>query len=116
MYFGADIKAKIEKQQTDTARQQQAAQAETALQGAAQAAVGAVSGGKFPDAATLVQGLTGQGLYVKTAATKAAATETGTVYLIEDATTTKQVVLAIKDAKGKLTTATQKTKGDPKLS
>ena len=70
MYFNPDIKAKIEKQQTDTARQQQASQADAALKGAAQAAVQAAAGGKFPETAALVQALTGQGLYVKTADTE----------------------------------------------
>ena len=116
MYFNPDIKAKIEKQQTDTARQQQAAQADAALKGAAQAAVQGVSGGKFPETAALVQALTGQGLYVKTADTKAAATETGTIYVIGEDTTDKQLVLAIKGADGKVTTLTQKTTGDPKVS
>lgn len=115
MYFGSDIKAKIEKQQTETARKQQADQAETALKGAAQVAVTAVDGGKFPPAAALVQGLTAQGLYVKTAASKAAATETGTLYVIEDETTTKKVVMTIKGTDGKVITATQAPKGDPKI-
>jgi len=105
-----------QKQQTDTARQQQAAQADAALKGAAQAAVQGVSGGKFPETAALVQALTGQGLYVKTADTKAAATETGTIYVIGEDTTDKQLVLAIKGADGKVTTLTQKTTGDPKVS
>jgi predicted small lipoprotein YifL len=117
MYFNPDIKAKIEKQQTDTARQQQAGQADAAVKGAAQAAVqAAAAGGKFPETAALVQALTAQGLYVKAADTKAAATETGTIYVIGEDTTDKQLVLAIKAADGKVTTLTQKTTGDPKVS
>jgi hypothetical protein len=74
-----------------------------------------VDGGKFPQAAALVQGLTAQGLYVKAAASKAAATETGTLYIIEDETTPKKVVMTIKGSDGKVVTATQAPKGDPKI-
>jgi hypothetical protein len=115
MYFGADIKAAIEKQQIATQQKQQAASVDDALKSAAQAAVTAVASGKFPDAATLTQGLTAQGLYVKTAANAAAATETGTIYVVQDGTTTKQLVLSLKGTDGKVRTATQKTTGSPTL-
>ena len=117
MYFNPDIKAKIEKQQTDTARQQQAGQADAALKGAAQAAVaGRGRTASSPRRRRWSRALTGQGLYVKTADTKAAATETGTIYVIAADTTDKQLVLALKAADGKVTTVTQKTTGDPKVS
>jgi hypothetical protein len=115
MYFGADIKAAIEKQQIATQQKQQAASAEDALKSAAQASVTAVASGKFPDVATLTQGLTSQGLYVKAVANAAAATETGTIYILQDGTTTKQIVLSLKGTDGKVHTATQKTTGDPTL-
>lgn len=115
MYFGADVKAAIEKQQITGQRDQQAASADDALKSAAQAAVAAATSGKFPDVATLTQGLTAQGLYVKTAANAAAATETGTLYILQDGTTNKQLVLSIKGPDGKVRTATQKTTGEPKL-
>jgi hypothetical protein len=116
MYFGSDVKAAIEKQQITKQRDQQAASVDDALKSAAQAAVTAVASGKFPDAATLTQGLTAQGFYVQTAATTAAATESGTLYVVTGDTTTKQLVLALKGTDGKLRTATQKTTGDPKLA
>jgi hypothetical protein len=115
MYFGADIKSAIEKQQIATQQKQQAGSVDDALKSAAQAAVGGAASGKFPAVATLTQGLTAQGLYVKTAANAAAATETGTIYVLEDGTNTKQIVLSLKGTDGKVRTATQKTTGDPTL-
>jgi predicted ATP-dependent serine protease len=52
---------------------------------------------------------------LRAAADEAAATETGTLYVLTSDTTDKQVVLAIKGTDGKLITATQKTSGDPKI-
>jgi hypothetical protein len=96
VYFGSDVKAAIEKQQITKQREQQAAQVDEALKSAAPLAVSAVTDGAFPDAAALVQALTAQGFYVKTASTTAAATESGTIYVIEGDTTSKQLVLALK--------------------
>jgi hypothetical protein len=115
MYFGANVKAAIEKQQITKQRDQQAASVDDALKSAAQAAVTAVASGKFPDVATLTQGLTSQGFYVKTAETAAAATESGTLYIVAGDTTAKQLVLSLKGKDGKVRTATQKTTGDPQL-
>jgi len=43
-------------------------------------------------------------------------TEAGTLYVISDRSTTKSVVLAIKDNKGKVQTATQGATGSPKIA
>jgi hypothetical protein len=115
VYFDPKVKAGLEKVQTDGARKQQAAQATAALQSAARAAVGAVSTSAFPDAATLVQAITAQGLYAKPVATAADAKDTGTVYVITSKTTKKTVSLVVKDGKGKAHTATQGVKGSPKV-
>lgn len=115
VYFDGKVKTAIEKQQSDTAREQQAAAAEDAVTSAASIVVSAVTDDKFPAADQLVSSLTAQGLVAKTGASKAAATETGTIYVLTDETTDKQVVLAVKGADGKLVTATQKRSGDPKI-
>ncbi|MCW2983228.1 MAG: hypothetical protein JWR63_798 [Conexibacter sp.] len=116
VYFDAKVKSGVAKLQTQSAQAQQAGQATAALQSAAQAAVGTVSKSAFPAAATLVQALTAQGLYAKTAAATADVTETGTLYVVTGQTTTKQLVLAVKDTKGVVHTATQGVKGSPKLA
>jgi hypothetical protein len=116
VYFGSKVKAAIEKQQTDTAREQQAAQASDAIKSAAQLAVSTVASGKFSEASALVEAMTAQGLYVKTATSNAEVVETGTIYLVSAGATSKRIVLAIKGADGKVTTATQKTTGEPKLA
>ncbi|MDA0160956.1 hypothetical protein OM076_11825 [Solirubrobacter ginsenosidimutans] len=116
MYFGANVKAAIEKQQITKQRDTQAASVDDALKSAAQAAVTAVASGKFPDVATLTQGLTSQGFYVKTAANAAAATENGTMYIVQGDTTAKQMVLSLKGKDGKAHVLTQKTTGDPKIA
>jgi hypothetical protein len=116
VYFSARAKAGVKKMQSDNARQQQAAQAPAALKAAAQAAVGALSKGSFPSAATLVQTFTTQGLYAKQAAAIADVTESGTLYILSTQTHPNKVVLALKDSKGTINTATQGTKGSPKLA
>ncbi len=116
VYFDSKVKAGVEKIQDDQARTQQAEQAEAALQSASQMAVSVVADKKFPAVDTVVTSLTGQGLIAKKAATSDAVTETGTVYVVMDETSDKQVVLAIKGKDGKVTTATQKTTGSPKIS
>ena len=116
IYFSPKIKTAVTKLQTDSSRTQQAAQTTQALQAAAQAAVGTVSKSAFPDAATLVPAVTGQGLYVKTAASLPAVTETGTIYVVSDKTTKSSVTFAIKDSKGVVHTATQGVKGSPKIA
>lgn len=116
VYFDAKVKTAIETQQADAAREQQAASAEETLSGAASLAVSALTeDDTFPAAAELVAALDAQGLIAKTAADKAAATEPGTLYVLTGDTTDKQVVFAIKDAEGKVSTATQKRTGDPKI-
>lgn len=116
VYFDAKVKTAIEKRQTDAAREQQAASAEDALSSASSLAVSAMAeGDTFPAAAELVTALTAQGMVAETAADKAQATETGTLYVLTDGTTDKQVTFAIKDAEGKVSTATQKRSGDPKI-
>ena len=102
--------------QTDATRAQQASQAPAALRAAAQAAVGALSKGAFPSAATLVQALATQGLYAKLAAKIADVTEPGTIYILTTQTHPDKVALALRDSKGTINTATQGKKGSPKLA
>jgi hypothetical protein len=116
LYFTSKVKTAVAKLQTDSARSQQAAQATTALSSAAQAAVGTVSKSAFPAADTVVAAVTAQGLYAKKAATVSAVTDAGTIYIVSDKTTKKAVMLAIKDSKGTVHTATQGVKGSPKLA
>jgi hypothetical protein len=116
IYFGGAIKSAVAKLQTDTARGRQAAQATAALQSAAQTAVSGVSKGAFPAASSIVETITSQGLVTKQAATLKDVSETGTVYVVADGTSTKKLVLAMKDAKGTVHTATQGVKGSPKLA
>lgn len=117
IYFSPQVKAGVTKVQTDSSRTQQAGQASAALTAAAQSALGTVSKGAFPaDTATVVASVTAQGLYAKEAASLDAATETGTVYVVADKTSKSSVVLAIKDNKGTVRTATQGVKGAPKVT
>jgi hypothetical protein len=116
IYFGAKVKSAVAKLQTDTARGQQAAQATAALKAAAQTAVSGVSKGAFPAAAAIVETITAQGLVAKQAAAVQDVSETGTVYVVADQTSAKKLVLALKDAKGTVHTATQGVKGSPKLA
>jgi hypothetical protein len=116
VYFGSKVKAGVEKVQTDNARTQQAAQAPAALQSAAQAAVGTVSKGAFPAPATIVQAVTSQGLYTKTIPQLTGAADKGTIYVVTGKTTKTSLVLALRDSKGVLNTATQGVKGSPKLA
>jgi hypothetical protein len=115
IYFDAKVKAGVTKLQTQSAQKQQAAQAPQALQAAAQAAVGTATSGSFPAADAVVQAATAQGLYVKQAANVQAVTDTGTIYVLADQTGKTKVVLAVKDSKGKVQTATQGVKGAPKM-
>jgi hypothetical protein len=116
VYFSGKVKTAVAKLQTDSSRGQQAAQAGAALASAAQTAAGTVSKSAFPAADQLVAAITSQGIYTKKAPAVSGATEAGTLYVITGDTTTKQVVLAIKDAKGTVHTATQGVKGSPKLA
>jgi hypothetical protein len=116
IYFSTKIKTAVTKLQTDSSRTQQAGQASAALKAAAQAAVGTVSKGAFPDANTVVASITAQGLYAKATADVSGATEAGTVYVVSDKTTKSTLVLAVKDSKGVVNTATQGVKGSPKLA
>jgi hypothetical protein len=116
VYFSATVKAGVQKLQADGMRNQQASQASTALKAAAQAAVATVSKGSFPAATSLVQTIGAQGLYVKQAADLSAVTQTGTLYVITSSTTTKKLVIALKDTKGAVQTATQGVKGSAKVA
>lgn len=116
IYFDSKTKAGVEKLQTDSAKSQQAAQATTALQSGAQAAVGAVSNKAFPSADTLVAAITSSGLYAKSAASESDVTEAGTLYVITGKTTKSSLELALKDSKGTVHTATEGVKGSPKLA
>jgi hypothetical protein len=116
IYFSPAVKAGVQKLQADGTRRQQAAQASAALKSAAQAAVATVSKGAFPSAASLVQAITGQGLVIKQATDLDGVTETGTMYVITDSTTTKKLVIALKDSKGKVQTVTQGVKGAAKVT
>ena len=106
VYFSATVKAGVQKLQADGMRNQQAAQA----------AVATVSKGSFPAAASLVQTIGAQGLYVKQAADLTGVTQTGTLYVITGRTTTKKLVVALKDSKGAVQTATQGVKGSAKVA
>ncbi|MDX6726915.1 MAG: hypothetical protein QOK49_1720 [Baekduia sp.] len=116
VYFGTKVKSGVAKLQTDTGRGQQAAQASAALKAAAQAAVSGVSNGAFPAVASIVETITAQGLVTKQAAALRGVSETGTIYVVADQTSTKKLVLGLKDAKGTVHTATQGVKGSPKLA
>ena len=116
VYFSATVKAGVQKLQADGMRNQQAAQASTALKAAAQAAVATVSKGAFPAASSLVQTIGAQGLYVKQAADLTGVTQTGTLYVITGRTTTKKLVVALKDSKGAVQTVTQGVKGSAKVA
>lgn len=116
IYFDAKAKAGVQQLQVKDSQAQQAQQAPAALKAAAQAALGTVSKGAFPAASDVVAAITAQGLYAKQAANPAAVTEAGTLYVISDRSTTKSVVLAIKDNKGKVQTATQGATGSPKIA
>jgi hypothetical protein len=78
--------------------------------------VSGVSKGAFPAAAAIVEAITAQGLVTKQAAALPDVSEAGTVYVVADHTSSKKLVLAVKDAKGTLHTATQGVKGSPKLA
>jgi hypothetical protein len=116
IYFNAKVKTAVNKLQTDSARSQQAQQADSALQSAAQAAVQTVAKGRFPAAGTLLSMITSQGLYAKTAASQSAVADPGTLYILTSETTTSKLVMAIKDSSGKVHLATQGTTGSPKLT
>jgi hypothetical protein len=116
VYFNGKVKAGVQKLQADGMRNQQASQASTALKAAAQAAVATVSKGSFPAATSLVQTIGAQGLYVKQAADLSGVTETGTMYVITGRTTTKKLVVALKDTKGAVQTVTQGVKGSAKVA
>src|SRR5919106_164062 len=95
VYFSAKVKAGVQKLQADVAT---------------------VSKGSFPAATSLVQAITAQGLYVKQAADLGGVTETGTMYVITGRTTTKKLVVALKDSKGAVQTVTQGVKGSAKVA
>jgi hypothetical protein len=116
VYFSDEVKTGVQKLQADGTRKQQASQASAALKAAAQAAVATVSKGSFPAATSLVQAITAQGLYVKQAADLSGVTETGTMYVITGGTTTKKLVVALKDSKGAVQTVTQGVKGSAKVA
>lgn len=116
VYFSDEVKTGVQKLQADGTRKQQASQASAALKAAAQAAVATVSKGSFPAATSLVQAITAQGLYAKQAADLSAVTETGTMYVITGRTTTKKLVVALKDSKGTVQTVTQGVKGSAKVA
>jgi hypothetical protein len=117
IYFDAKTKAGVTKLQTDSAKTQQAAQATTALQSAAQAAVGAVSDKAFPTTGdTLIAAITSSGLYAKSVASESDVTEAGTLYVVTGKSTKSKLELALKDSKGVVHTATEGVKGSPKLA
>jgi len=116
VYFDKKVETGVKKLQSDQSRAQQAEQGAQTLQAAAQLAVGVVADGKFPAASTIVTALTGQGLVVKTAAARSAIAETGTVYVLTGESSGSEVVLAVKGKDGKVSIATQKPKGSPKIT
>jgi hypothetical protein len=116
VYFSDKAKTGIQNAQAENTRNQQAAQASTALKAAAQAAVATVNKGSFPAAASIVQTVAGQGLYVREAANLSDVTQTGTMYVITGQTTTHKLVIALKDSKGAVQIATQGLKGSAKLA
>jgi hypothetical protein len=116
VYFTNKTKTGVAKLEADDARHSQASRAPAALQSAAQAAVATVTGGSFPVAAAVVQAIAAQGFYVKQAAALSDISQTGTMYVITNQTTTKQLVIALKDTKGAIQIAMQGVTGSPKLS
>lgn len=108
VYFRHTVKTGIEQLQQST-------QSTAALQAAAQAAVAAEKKGEFPAVAVLITTLNGQGFYVQQTATPSGATETGTMYVITSQTTTKKLVVALKDAKSVVHTVTQGATGKATL-
>jgi hypothetical protein len=115
IYFSSKVKSAVTKLQTDSSRQQQAAQATAALQAGGQAAVGTVSKKAFASADDLVAAITAQGVYTKKAATIADVKETGTLYVVADQTTKTSATLALMDTKKVVHTATQGVSGSPKI-
>lgn len=115
IYFNSKVKDAVTKLQTDSSRQQQAAQATAALQAGAQAAVSTVSKKAFAGTDDLVSAITAQGVYTKKAATIADVKETGTVYVVADQTTKTTATLAMMDTKKVVHTATQGVSGNPKI-
>lgn len=109
VYFRDTVKTGIEQLQQST-------QSTAALQAAAQAAVAAEKKGAFPAVAALVKTLNGQGFYVKQVATVGGVTETGTMYVVTSETTTKKLVVALKDGKSVVHTVTQGVTGKAKLA
>lgn len=116
VYFDGKVKAGVEKLQSDQTRAQQAEQGAQTLQAAAQLAVAVVADKKFPAASTIVTALSNQGLVVKTAAARSAVAEAGTVYVLTGESSSAQVVLAVKGKDGKVSIATQKPSGSPKIT
>jgi hypothetical protein len=116
VYFSDKAKAGIEDLQNDGTREQQAAQASSALKSAAQAAVAAVSKGSFPDTASLVETITAQGFYVEQATDLSEVKDTGTMYVITSQTSKKRLVVALKNTKGAIKAATQAVKGSAKVT
>jgi hypothetical protein len=116
IYFSSQVKTAVTKLQTDSSRQQQAAQATAALQAGAQAAVSTVSKKAFASADDVVAAITAQGVYAKKAATLADVKETGTLYVVADRTTKTTATLALMDTKKVVHTATQGVSGDPKIA
>jgi hypothetical protein len=108
VYFRHTVKTGIEQLQQST-------QSTAALQAAAQAAVAAEKKGAFPAVAALISKLNGQGFYVKQTAALSGATETGTMYVITSETTTKKLVVALRDAKSIVHTVTQGLTGKATL-
>lgn len=114
--FSTKVKDAVTRLQTDGSRSQQAAQATAALRAGAQAAAGTASKQAPAGADDLVAAITAQGIYARKAASLAAVTETGTLYVVSDRTTTKTATLALMDTKKVVHTATQGVSGSPKLA
>jgi hypothetical protein len=102
----------IEDLQNDGTREQQAAQASSALKSAAQAAVAAVSEGSFPDTASLVETITAQGFCIEQATDLSEVKDTGTMYVVTSQTSKKRLVIALKNTKGAFKAATQTGLGE----
>jgi hypothetical protein len=115
IYFSAKVKDAVTKLQTDSSRQQQAAQATAVLQAGARAAASTVSKKAFASADDIVAAITAQGVYTKKAATLSDVKDTGTLYVIADQTTKTTATLALMDTKKVVHTATQGVSGKPTI-
>jgi len=108
-YFRPAVKSGIQKTQ-------QSSQAKAVLQAVGQTATQKITKGAFPGVSVLLQALTASGMYATKTATLKGVTDPGTLYILTSETTDKQVVAAIMDNTGTVSTVTQGLKGAAKIA